>query len=541
MKYNVSDLVDVQNLNNLMKSLYKATGISCCIVDVAGNILVGFKWKQICQDFHRKNTGMEERCRKFDKSIIDNHLFSANPYVCDKCPNGLFVAAAPIIIDGIHIATVIHGQFLFDKPDVNYFIQQAESFGVDKESYMEALAQVPIHTYEKLDYIMKSFIEFIKIFFEMRVVSLSKIDQQSQELQRSDEQIFKIFGSTPNIAIQAYDAFGKIIYWNNASEQFYGFTAAEAIGKAYNSVMYEDKEACELLTILKEINSTNSIYGPAEWRLRHTNGSEKYVYATLFPIKLSNGKKIFICMDVDITEKKQYEKEMSRLDRLNIIGEIAAGIGHEVRNPMTTVRGYLQIFQQKKEFAEYHEQFGIMISELDRANIIISEFLSLAKNKAVEMRLGNLNHVINSIFPLLQADALLRGHEVIVDAGEILDIYFDAKEIRQLILNLVRNGLDAMEQDGVITIQTYLNNGEVILAVQDTGTGIAKEVLEKLGNPFVTTKDSGVGLGLPICYRIAERHGATIDIDTGSSGTTFIIRFPTYFKTAALQNNGVSR
>jgi len=227
----------------------------------------------------------------------------------------------------------------------------------------------------------------------------------------------------------------------------------------------------------------------------------------------------------DITEHKLIESKMAQMDRLNAVGEVAAGIGHEVRNPMTTVRGYLQLFQNKADFAKYHDQFSTMIEELDRANSIITEFLSLAKNKSVEKKHGNLNNVIQALFPLLQAETFQKGHQLQAEIGEIPDSIFDEKEIRQLILNMVRNGLDAMESSGVVTIKTYSENGNIKLAIQDTGSGIPAEVLDKLGTPFVTTKDNGTGLGLSICYRIADRHDAIIEVSTGSEGTTFTIMF----------------
>jgi signal transduction histidine kinase len=247
-----------------------------------------------------------------------------------------------------------------------------------------------------------------------------------------------------------------------------------------------------------------------------------------------SGKNILLFPEMNIVKdtmqdlrakKRQSEEELARLDRLNLVGEMAAGIGHEVRNPMTTVRGYLQIFKKKQQFANYHEQVSTMIDELDRANCIITEFLSLAKNKAVEMRCGNLNRVITALFPLLQADAFRLGHEVQIELGDIPDSIFDEKEIRQLILNLVRNGLEAMEHSGVVTIRTYSDNHQVILAVTDIGVGIPAEVMDKIGTPFTTTKEQGTGLGLAVCYRVAHRHGAKIDVNTGSTGTTFTINF----------------
>ncbi|WP_094607646.1 Adaptive-response sensory-kinase SasA [Sporomusa silvacetica DSM 10669] len=227
----------------------------------------------------------------------------------------------------------------------------------------------------------------------------------------------------------------------------------------------------------------------------------------------------------NITEKKKLENEIGRLDRLNIVGEMAASIGHEIRNPLTTVRGYLQMFGMKDKYAEHKEQFSTMIEELDRANLIITEFLSLAKNKAVNFQHANLNEIIHTLLPLLQADALHRGNEIKIELGNIPELDLDKKEIRQLLMNLVRNAEEAMLSKGTIVIKTGLDEGQVSLSVQDSGRGIPKDILDKLGTPFFTTKDTGTGLGLPVCYRIAERHNAKIKVKTGVNGTTFFVKF----------------
>ena len=227
----------------------------------------------------------------------------------------------------------------------------------------------------------------------------------------------------------------------------------------------------------------------------------------------------------NITEKKKLENEMGRLDRLNAVGAMAASIGHEIRNPLTTVRGYLQLFERKKDYQKHHEQFHTMIEELDRANHIITEFLSLAKNKVSIFERVNLNDIINTLLPLLQADAFRNGHAIRTELGDIPELALDKKEIRQVLLNLVRNGEEAMSSSGTIVIKTGLAEGEVFLSVQDSGPGIPKNVLDNIGTPFFTTKDSGTGLGLAVCYRIAQRHNAKTEIKTGLDGTTFILKF----------------
>jgi len=227
----------------------------------------------------------------------------------------------------------------------------------------------------------------------------------------------------------------------------------------------------------------------------------------------------------DITERKRYEKELARLSQLNLIGEMAAGIGHEVRNPMTTVRGFLQLYREKDSFIKYKEIFDLMIDEIDRANSIITEFLSLANNKVVILRLQDLNTILTNLFPLIQADAMVLDKQINLQLEAIPQLSLDEKEIRQLILNLVRNGLEAMSAGGNLAIRTYMDGKEVVLAVQDHGKGIEPDVLEKIGTPFFTTKDTGTGLGMAVCYGIAARHNATINIKTSPEGTTFFVVF----------------
>lgn len=240
-------------------------------------------------------------------------------------------------------------------------------------------------------------------------------------------------------------------------------------------------------------------------------------------ITYNNDSVLFIVRD--ITEFKHLKQEITRLDQLNLVGKMAATIGHEVRNPMTTVRGFLQFLAGKEACADFKDYFNLMIEELDRANSIINDFLSLAKNKDVKLKPQNLNTIIKTIAPLLQSNAIIANKALHLDLNTIPNLSLDSQEIRQLILNLVHNSLEAMPPHTNITIKSFMENNQVVLAIQDEGTGIPSEYVERLGTPFFTTKEKGTGLGLAVCYSIAARHKATIDFDTGSHGTTFFIKF----------------
>lgn len=242
-----------------------------------------------------------------------------------------------------------------------------------------------------------------------------------------------------------------------------------------------------------------------------------------------NGQTCLISIVTDVTELRKLENEISHLDRLYLVGELAASLAHEIRNPLAVVRGFLQLMQIKKEynFRWLKNKIELMISELDRANTIITEFLTLANGKSLNYRFMDLNTVINSLLPLLEANAIMADKNVNTMLENVPGLRVDENEIRQLILNLVRNALEATAPNKAVTIRTFIEGNEVILAIQDQGCGIAPDIIDKLGTPFITTKDNGVGIGLTICKNIVDRHRAKLDLLSSPDGTTACVRFPT--------------
>lgn len=229
----------------------------------------------------------------------------------------------------------------------------------------------------------------------------------------------------------------------------------------------------------------------------------------------------------DVTELARLRSELENVERLSLVGQMAASITHEIRNPMAVVRGFLQLMKEKSPEALDH-YYRIVMEELDRANGIINDFLSLAQNRIAEKEQWHLHTIISDLSPLLWADANLRGQtiELILDE-KVPELSLNAKEIKQLVLNLSRNGMEAMEEKGQLTIETRLNDSFVELIIKDTGMGIAKSRQERLFEPFFTTKAKGTGLGLALCLSIVERHHGKISVESEEGkGTAFTIQFP---------------
>lgn len=232
-----------------------------------------------------------------------------------------------------------------------------------------------------------------------------------------------------------------------------------------------------------------------------------------------------IVMATDSTDRIRIDAELARLDRLNLVGEMAASIAHEIRNPMTTVRGFLQLMSSKPDLKAYRRFTDLMIDEIDRANAIITTYLSLARTN-IATKPCDLSALIRSFSPVLNAEALMKEMHISYDLKSISKIKANEAEIKQLLANLVKNALEAMASGRTVTIRTEEASGMVILRITDQGKGIPSELLPRLGTPFLTTKDNGTGLGLAVCYRIAERHGATISVESSSFGSAFTVAFP---------------
>lgn len=347
--------------------------------------------------------------------------------------------------------------------------------------------------------------------------------QKMVEQLRFSEEIFSLaFEVSPFIMSISTLEEGRYLKVNNAFCTITGYSLEEVVGRTSVEIGFWENPENRL--ILKRETASKGSLRDMEFWYRRKNGEARLgrYFSELINIQ---GEACLLSVIIDITDMRQMEKEMNRLDRLNVVGEMAASIGHEIRNPMTTVRGFLQLMRENDAFSQVYDHLDLMIEELDRANSIITEFLSLAKDKAMELKSDNIDTIISKLLPLLHAKAVIRDQSIIYEMSPTPDFYLDKKEIRQLILNLVNNGLEAMSSGGVLKIMTSVEDGCVVLAVKDQGAGIDQSLLDKLGTPFLTTKEQGNGLGLAVSYRIAARHNARIDISTNSAGTTFYVKF----------------
>ncbi len=244
-----------------------------------------------------------------------------------------------------------------------------------------------------------------------------------------------------------------------------------------------------------------------------------------------------VCTFQDLTRLKKMADEVKRSQRLASLGEMATGIAHEVRNPLNSVRGFAQLLMEgakKREDDEEIEYANIVISEVDRINKIVQDMLDFSRQQSLTMRPVDLASLVEQTVRQFAPQSSQMGVDLTLEGdGKPLPCSANADKLKQLFLNMISNAAQACAKNGSVTVKMGLENTgarvypEACITIEDNGVGISRENLDRIFNPFFTTKDIGTGLGLPICQKIIEQHAGRIEVDsTPGVGSTFRIYLP---------------
>ncbi|WHY75627.1 PAS domain S-box protein [Neobacillus sp. WH10] len=323
------------------------------------------------------------------------------------------------------------------------------------------------------------------------------------------------------------DSKGKITSVNEKFCEISKYSREELIGKDHNILNsgYHSKEYFK--NLWKTIGEGNVWKG--EIRNKAKDGTFYWVDTTIVPFINEAGRPYqYLAIRNDITERKKTEEVLHRQDKLAAVGQLAAGVAHEIRNPLTSMKGYTEFLQLDEKNPDRLEFLNIILDEIERVNNIVEDFMVLAKPKAVELEEKNVVPVIRDVISLLEFEARKRNVHLLFDCNqEIIQIDCDENRLKQVFLNFIKNGIEAMPKGGDLHVKTFTHDNNVQISIQDFGVGIPKDKLQKLGEPFYTTKRNGNGLGLMVSFKIIESHHGKVFVESEpNKGTTFNILLP---------------
>jgi PAS domain S-box-containing protein len=323
------------------------------------------------------------------------------------------------------------------------------------------------------------------------------------------------------------DAKGIITSVNDKFCEISKYSREEIIGKDHN-ILNSGYHSKDFFKNLWKTIGTGDVW-KGEIRNKAKDGTYYWVDTTIVPFLNEKGMPYqYLAIRNDITERKKTEEVLHRQDKLAAVGQLAAGVAHEIRNPLTSMKGYAEFLQLDEKDPERLEFLSIILDEIDRVNMIVEDFMVLAKPKAVELEEKNVVPVIQDVVSLLEFEARKKNVRLTFDCNqEIIQIECDENRLKQVFLNFIKNGIEAMPNGGELHVKTIIHDNNVQISIQDTGVGISKEKLKKLGEPFFTTKKNGNGLGLMVSFKIIESHNGKVFVESEpNKGTTFNILLP---------------
>ncbi|MWC31319.1 PAS domain-containing sensor histidine kinase [Paenibacillus sp. MMS18-CY102] len=328
-------------------------------------------------------------------------------------------------------------------------------------------------------------------------------------------------------AIAFFNRDGTIRKMNAAFERIFGWTLEELKGTPLVDYPFANGRSQDEINVrLREIMSGKGTQN-SELQGRHKDGTPLSVMISTTPFPDRNG---FAVMFKDVSELKETRDMLGRSEMLSVLGQLAAGVAHEIKNPLTSLKGFARLLEPTLQNKE-QRYIGIMKEELDRIELIVNEMLVLSKPQVMEFEERDMSELLNYVIELLGTQAIMKSIEILKGFEEVPPIACEERQLKQVFVNLLKNAIEAMPGNGRGNIHVSIKHAPrpdyIRILVSDQGQGIAPERLARLTEPFYTTKEKGTGLGLMMTASIVERHGGTIQFESELGvGTTVTVTLP---------------
>jgi PAS domain S-box-containing protein len=373
---------------------------------------------------------------------------------------------------------------------------------------------------------------------------LKSLENKYEVLSKRTKSLEKVYqfhkGIVQSISsgIITIDSEGIITFINSAALALLNYEYQELVGKPIRNLFADDREAEK---VLEELANKNRMFESRETNL--ISRTQKLIPIGFTTTLLASEDAVYdgiIISFKDLTNLHHYRIQIERIDRLATLGEVSAGIAHEIRNPLAGIKTSAQVLEESFSPGDHRSQLvARIVKEIDRSNELLKKFFNFAKPGKPKQEFVSLETLVEGVCLLLSSK--MRKKEIVFEKNiesDIPDIYVDENQIEQVLINLFLNSIDAMEKGGSINVtlkvdekqdEVVLENSSkaVVMEIVDSGCGIESNNLEKIFNPFFTTKSDGVGLGLSISSRLIEENGGRILVQSDrTQGAQFSIYFP---------------
>lgn len=318
---------------------------------------------------------------------------------------------------------------------------------------------------------------------------------------------------------------GHFIFLNESGKRLFGITRSdEVLGRSLIAFMH-DKDKEKITNFFKNSWKVEEAVEFQDLIIVRTDRETRDVEIKFIPTHYRERRTLQVVIR-DVTERKKTEAMLQQTEKLSVVGQLAAGIAHEIRNPLTAIKGFTQLLKDEIN----HKYSQVILQELDRIESIVSDLLILAKPQVSEIERADLLDLLNRVITLLNSQAILHNILIKLECDEeAIEIDCEPDKLQQVFINFIKNSIEAMTEDGgTITIKVRLRRPNAVdILFIDEGVGIPADRLEKVGEPFYSTKEKGTGLGLMICQKIIRSHHGRMAIEsTVGVGTTITVTLP---------------
>ncbi len=355
-------------------------------------------------------------------------------------------------------------------------------------------------------------------------------DRLASKLEMNQEYLQNILHSSDS-AIMIVDNNEKFISWNKGAERIFGYSESEMIGKPSSFLLPEGQKYIDELNQIKEksIQSDQTNYFETERKTK--DGRILSVKLSVSRLPSNDGKYIGRSIIIkDFTEFKKLQAQIDQSEKLAVIGQLAAGVAHEIGNPLASISSLVQILQRKSQDQFISEQLVNIKENIDRITRIVRELVDFSRPPSYELAIQDITDIIKTALGIVKYDKRVRKANFNTDLKPGLPkVNVAADQLLQVFVNILINAIDAIGGTGNINIKSYHDNNNIFIEIEDDGCGMDSTVMEKIFDPFFTTKEvgKGTGLGLSVSYGIIKRFNGEIKVESKiNEGSKFTIILP---------------